>query len=100
MRKEVSLCFVPKPSENVEARLQCAVYKKIFNNVHVSVNKNKLDNKYYAYVEESDSYYGFKSLIICLLDGKIIENRGYSYIEYKRILRKILELDILELDIK
>ena len=75
-------------------------YKKIFNNVHVSVNKNKLDNKYYAYVEESDSYYGFKSLIICLLDGKIIENRGYSYIEYKRILRKILELDILELDIK
>lgn len=60
-------------------------YKKIFNNVHVSVNKNKLDNKYYAYVEESDSYYGFKSLIVCLLDGKIIENRGYSDIEYKII---------------
>lgn len=65
-------------------------YKKIFNNVHVSVNKNKLDNKYYAYVEESDSYYGFKSLIVCLLDGKIIENRGYSDIEYKIILRKII----------
>lgn len=69
-------------------------YKKIFNNVHVSVNKNKLDNKYYAYVEESDSYYGFKSLIVCLLDGKIIENRGYSDIEYKIILRKIIKLNI------
>lgn len=69
-------------------------YKKIFNNVHVSVNKNKLDNKYYAYVEEPDSYYGFKSLIVCLLDGKIIENRGYSDIEYKIILRKIIKLNI------
>lgn len=69
-------------------------YKKIFNNVHVSVNKNKLDNKYYAYVEESDSYYGFKSLIVCLLDGRIIENRGYSDIEYKIILRKIIKLNI------
>lgn len=69
-------------------------YKKIFNNVHVSVNKNKLDNKYYAYVEEFDSYYGFKSLIVCLLDGKIIENRGYSDIEYKIILRKIIKLNI------
>lgn len=71
-------------------------YKKIFNNVYVSVsvNKNKLDNKYYAYVEESDSYYGFKSLIVCLLDGKIIENRGYSDIEYKIILRKIIKLNI------
>ena len=69
-------------------------YKKIFNNVHVSVNKNKLDNKYYAYVEESDSYYGFKSSIVCLLDGKIIENRGYSDIEYKIILRKIIKLNI------
>lgn len=69
-------------------------YKKIFNNFHVSSSRNKLDNKYYAYVEESDSYYGFKSLIVCLLDGKIIENRGYSDIEYKIILRKIIELDI------
>lgn len=69
-------------------------YKKIFNNFHVSSSRNKLDNKYYAYVEESDSYYGFKSLIVCLLDGKIIENRGYSNIEYKIILRKIIELDI------
>lgn len=69
-------------------------YKKIFNNIHVSSSRNKLDNKYYAYVEESDSYYGFKSLIVCLLDGKIIENRGYSDIEYKIILRKIIELDI------
>ncbi|ANU67457.1 hypothetical protein A4V01_00115 [Erysipelotrichaceae bacterium I46] len=69
-------------------------YKKIFNNIHVSSSRNKLDNKYYAYIEESDSYYGFKSLIVCLLDGKIIENRGYSDIEYKIILRKIIELDI------
>lgn len=69
-------------------------YKKIFNNIHVSSSRNKLDNKYYAYVEESDSYYGFKSLIVCLLDGKIIENRGYSDIEYKIILRKIIKLNI------
>lgn len=69
-------------------------YKKIFNNIHVSSSRNKLDNKYYAYVEESDSYYGFKSLIVSLLDGKIIENIGYSEIEYKIILRKIIELDI------
>lgn len=69
-------------------------YKKIFNNIHVSSSRNKLDNKYYAYVEESDSYYGFKSLIVSLLDGKIIENIGYSDIEYKIILREIIELDI------
>lgn len=69
-------------------------YKKIFDNIHVSSSRNKLDNKYYAYVEESDSYYGFKSLIVSLLDGKIIENIGYSDIEYKIILRKIIELDI------
>lgn len=44
------------------------------------------DDKCYIYYEEPDAHYGFKTLVACISDGRIVETGGYSEQEAKELI--------------
>jgi hypothetical protein len=64
-------------------------YKEIRNNVSVSCLLRSPDEKVYVYVEEPDAHYGFKILVACISDERIVEMGGYSEEEALAIIEEV-----------
>lgn len=65
-------------------------YKTISEGIEISFSEYKLNNKTYIYSEQPDEYYGFKYLIACLSDRRIVEICGYQGQELINICEKLM----------
>lgn len=64
-------------------------FTEIRKDVFVSCLLRSPDDKVYVYVEEPDAHYGFKILVACISDGRIVEIGGYSEEEGLKIIEEI-----------
>lgn len=64
-------------------------YKEIRENVLVSCLRRSPDDKAYFYVEEPDCHYGFKTLVACVSDGRIVELCGYTEKEALSLIEEV-----------
>ena len=66
-------------------------YKTICGDIELSVLCKSPEDKHYVYCEQPDSHYGFKTLVACITDGRIVETCGYSEKEAKEILAEVMK---------
>ena len=64
--------------------------KGIFGEKEIIYFVCKFNDKKYIYCEQPDEYYGFKYLIVCLVNGEIVETLGYYEKELLNICEKIM----------
>lgn len=64
-------------------------FKEIRENVLVSCLLRSPDEKAYFYVEEPDIHYGFKMLVACISDGRIVELGGYTEEEALALIEEV-----------
>lgn len=75
--------------------------KIIRDNIQVSCLLRAPDDKFYIYCEEPSVHYGFKTLVACINDERIVEVCGYSEKEAKDLLAEILNFrDEIEITIR
>lgn len=43
------------------------------------------------YSEQPDEFYGFKAMVACISDGRIVETCGYTLDEAKKIMSEIMK---------
>jgi hypothetical protein len=73
----------------LEDLLPIKFFKEIRENISVSCLVRSPDDKAYIYVEEPDAHYGFKILVACISDGRIVEIGGYSEAEARMLIDEI-----------
>lgn len=66
-------------------------YSTIMNNIEVSVLLKTPGGKKYIYMEQPDSHYGFKTIVACLSDGRIVETCGFTLEEAKNIAKEVIK---------
>ena len=64
-------------------------FKTLGKDIEVSCPLRSPDGKRYVYVEEPSTHYGFKTLVGCLSDERIVEVCGYTEQEAKDLMAKI-----------
>lgn len=64
-------------------------FKEIRENVLVSCLLRSPDEKTYFYVEEPDIHYGFKILVACISEGRIVELGGYTEEEALALIEEV-----------
>lgn len=76
-------------------------FKVIRDNVQVSCLLRSPDDKFYIYYEEPSAHYGFKTLVACVSDERIVEVCGYSENEARDLIAEIINFkDEIEIMIK
>lgn len=66
-------------------------YKKFCGNIELSALCQSPDGNHYVYCEQPDSHYGFKTLVACITDSRIVETCGYTEAEAKKIITEIMK---------
>lgn len=69
-------------------------YKRIKGDIEVCRLLKTPEGKKYIYCEQPDEHYGFKTLVACMTDGRIVETCGYTEDEAKKIVNAIMKDDL------
>lgn len=64
-------------------------FKQIRGNIQVCCLRRSPDEKAYIYFEEPDIHYGFKILVACISDGRIVEIGGYTQEEAHGLIEEM-----------
>ena len=66
-------------------------YKTIMGDVEVCGLLRTPEGKQYVYCEQPDEHYGFRTLVACISDERIVEACGYSEEEAKSIVFEVIK---------
>lgn len=65
-------------------------FKTILGDVELLYSMQMPNDQIFVYCEQPDSYFGFKTLLACISDGRIIETCGYLEDEARAIMQEIM----------
>lgn len=65
-------------------------FKTLRKGIEVSYLLRSPDGKRYIYVEEPSAHYGFRTLVSCISDGRIVEVCGYTENEAKALMAELM----------
>lgn len=66
----------------------------VLQNIEVSALLKTPENKKYIYMEQPDSYYGFKTIVACITDGRIVETCGFTLEEAKAVVKEVIKEEL------
>ncbi len=67
-------------------------YVEMRDNICVAYLSGSLDGKTYVYSEEPSVERCFKTLLVCLTDGRVVENGGYTFAEAEALRDEIIRV--------
>lgn len=73
----------------LEDLLPMRYFKTLRKDIEVSCLLGSPDGKRYIYLEEPSTHYGFKTLVVCISDGRIVEVCGYTESEAKAFITEL-----------
>lgn len=80
---------ITKDPLTLEDLLPMRYFKTLRKDIEVSCLLGSPDGKRYIYLEEPSTHYGFKTLVACISDGRIVEVCGYTESEAKAFITEL-----------